>query len=1164
MIRFRYVFFCFLIFLSQFVFSQRGNNLREHFFTYSTDTFNIDTLSIVPGSEILSLKNGELADTSFYRMDYTKATLIFNQAFDDTLRLAYRVLPYNFSASFKNKDIKNLEPDESGSVNPFVFNAGKEKGDEDIFKLDGLNKSGSISRGINFGNTQDLSVNSNLNLQLSGKVHENVNILAAITDNNIPIQPDGNTQQLQEFDQVYIQLFDNRSKLIAGDFQMSRPNSHFMNFYKRAQGGSFSTSFITPRSDTLKNGTMKTTGSAAVSKGKFARNVITGIEGNQGPYRLHGSENETFIIILSGTEKVYMDGILLSRGQENDYVIDYNSAEITFTATRLVTKDKRIIVEFQYSDKNYARSLFHAGNEYEGSKLKLRFNMYSEQDARNQPLQQDLDTEKKQLMADIGDSLSFAVFDNIDSVLFTSDQVLYELVNDTMIGTITYDSVFVYSTNPGTAFYRLGFSLVGQGNGNYNQVKSTANGKVFEWVAPVNGIPQGAYEPVTLLSTPKKRQMVTLGGDYLLSKNTKAAFEVALSNNDINTFSSKDSKDNTDIAFKVFLENNRTLGRERKIPWEMKSYMNYEQVNKNFTQVERFRSVEFERDWNLLNKKITETQHISTAGLTFFKKKIIALNYEANSFNSVTEYNAFKNSFNASFDNNNYEAALAGSYLLSEGFNNNTEFLRQKIGVAKKFRRFTIGVWEDQEQNKIKILNKDSLLASTYQYLEWEAYIKSADADTNKYGLSYKQRTDYAPFNNDLRRSTFGESIGFDFGLYKNPNSVLKGNVTYRTLTIKDPVLTSLKPENTILSRLEYGLKILKGTITSNTFYEIGSGLEVKKEFSFLKIPAGQGVYAYVGDLNGNEVQDLNEFEISPLPDKAEYIKVFTPTNEFIKVFTNQFNQIVNIDPVSVWGNKQGIKKLASRFSNQTAYSIDRKTNEEDILLSLNPFLEEIADSTLITLNSSIRNTVFFNRTHPKFGLDYSWQDNGNKTLLTNGVESRTNIFESARARWNITPLFLLNLSYTEGKKSSFSEFFSNRNFIISYYETEPKITFQPGTSFRAGLSYKYTEKKNDPLLGGEMAKSQNIGMEIKYSIVSKGNLLLNVNYILNDFNASDNTTLAFEMLEGLQAGKNVTWSLAYQRNLSANMQLSLNYTGRTSESAPTVHTGGVQVRAFF
>ena len=194
MIRFRYVFFSFLIFLSPFVFSQTGNNLREHFFTYSTDTFNIDTLSIVPGSEILSLKNGALADTSFYRIDYTKATLVFNQVFDDTLRLAYRVLPYNFSASFKNKDIKNLEPDESGSVNPFVFNAGKEKGDEDIFKLDGLNKSGSISRGINFGNTQDLSVNSNLNLQLSGKVHENVNILAAITDNNIPIQPDGNTQ----------------------------------------------------------------------------------------------------------------------------------------------------------------------------------------------------------------------------------------------------------------------------------------------------------------------------------------------------------------------------------------------------------------------------------------------------------------------------------------------------------------------------------------------------------------------------------------------------------------------------------------------------------------------------------------------------------------------------------------------------------------------------------------------------------------------------------------------------------------------------------------------------------------------------------------------------------------------------------------------------------
>ncbi|MBA3901509.1 MAG: hypothetical protein H0X62_15115, partial [Bacteroidetes bacterium] len=86
----------------------------------------------------------------------------------------------------------------------------------------------------------------------------------------------------------------------------------------------------------------------------------------------------------------------------------------------------------------------------------------------------------------------------------------------------------------------------------------------------------------------------------------------------------------------------------------------------------------------------------------------------------------------------------------------------------------------------------------------------------------------------------------------------------------------------------------------------------------------------------------------------------------------------------------------------------------------------------------------------------------------------------------------------------------------------------------------------------------------IKYSILDKGNLLFNLNYIVNEFNEAENTLLAFEMLEGLQIGNNITWSLSYQRNLANNMQINLNYTGRTSDAAPTVHTGGVQVRAFF
>jgi hypothetical protein len=136
--------------------------------------------------------------------------------------------------------------------------------------------------------------------------------------------------ELQDFDQVFIKLFEddeqNGWSLIAGDFVLQRPKSHFLTYLKKTKGLSFDTPF-----PMAKNVNSRVGASVAISKGKFARNVIQGIEGVQGPYRLRGNDTGSIIIVLSGTERVFIDGQLLVRGQENDYVIDYNTAEVTFT-----------------------------------------------------------------------------------------------------------------------------------------------------------------------------------------------------------------------------------------------------------------------------------------------------------------------------------------------------------------------------------------------------------------------------------------------------------------------------------------------------------------------------------------------------------------------------------------------------------------------------------------------------------------------------------------------------------------------------------------------------------------------------------------------------------------------------------------------------------------
>ena len=95
----------------------------------------------------------------------------------------------------------------------------------------------------------------------------------------------------------------------------------------------------------------------ATSRGIFRSQSITPIDGVQGPYRLEGENGEQFLIIVAGSEVVYLDGVEMIRGENNDYTVDYATGEITFTPNRIITEDRRIVVEFQYTTNEFSRTL---------------------------------------------------------------------------------------------------------------------------------------------------------------------------------------------------------------------------------------------------------------------------------------------------------------------------------------------------------------------------------------------------------------------------------------------------------------------------------------------------------------------------------------------------------------------------------------------------------------------------------------------------------------------------------------------------------------------------------------------------------------------------------------------------------------------------------------
>jgi hypothetical protein len=330
-----------------------------------------------------------------------------------------------------------------------------------------MQKSGTIVRGFTVGTTKDFSLNSGFRCNYREGFPKILKLLLHLTDENTPIQPEGNTERLEELDKVFIQVKHPNVVGTFGDYQVKQRSGEFGVIDRKLQGlmGEFSVNGV--------NGYV----SIANSRGKFNSNSFNGSDGVQGPYRLSGINNERDIIIIAGTEKVFLDGIEMIRGENNDYTIEYSNATITFTPNRLITSASRINIDFEYTDRQFARSFFGAGTAAKlfNDNLQIKAQYMREGDDQDSPIDISLSEDDKNTLSLAGDDRNKAVKTGVK--LAEPDSLgqikgIYTKV-DTTINTQTF-SYFVYNPGDSLSLYTVSFSYVGEGKGDYNQDKVLA------------------------------------------------------------------------------------------------------------------------------------------------------------------------------------------------------------------------------------------------------------------------------------------------------------------------------------------------------------------------------------------------------------------------------------------------------------------------------------------------------------------------------------------------------------------------------------------------------------------------------------------------------------------------------------------------------------------
>jgi len=1039
----------------------------------------------------------------------------------------------SFIVQYRISELSNFLKHDSDSVlivPKMKEYASNQQYEKDFTESDIIQK-GYMERGITVGNNQDPVLNSKMNLQLEGKLSDDLFIAAKLNDEHIPIQPDGNTAKIRDIDEINIKIHNEKNSIEAGDIAVDK-SYNFLKYNRKINGIYFKNT-----SDTNKFFDI----GLAVSKGTFSHQNIDVVEGVQGPYKLNGNNGETFIIILPESEKVYLDGKLLLRGEQNDYTIDYNTSEIKFTAKNIITIKSRVIVEFEYRERNFASFNVVSDLGFQIGKGNFYAGFYQKKDAINQTIDFNVNDTVLEVLSQAGDNLSSAVLLNVDSSNFDERKILYKM-KDTTVNSIDY-TIFEYSTNPQLATYDVHFSYKGKNKGNYVLLENNINGRIYKWVAPVGGVPQGNYSIYTNLVSPKKQMVAEFGGNIALNRNDNLSFCFALSNTDMNLFSDLDDNNNYGLAsklsYKRILKSADSLKRD--------FFVDYSFVGNDFSGIDRFESPEFERDWNIdsLFNSFLNKIGIGIMQKSFKTNYNIGFNllHFHNNYFGFKPYLIFdKNGKNINFGTN---ASLLGTKTEYK----QSIFLRSKTFSEYHNQIFTIGILYEQEMNKILNDVTNILTDNSEMFNSYGVYLKKNDSLKLNYEFSYKKRIDYYVPNSVFKIETKSDNVFFSAN-YFSENFKTQFLINYRNLFRIDTITNNLGNKQTVNASINLASSIWKKSMNITFTGQISSGYEPKMQFVYIEVEPSTGNFAWQ-DFNKDGIKQIDEFMPAYYTDQANYRKIAIQTNSYIRVIEKKITTGFVFKPENIFIARTLANKIASKFSNISFFQLNYKSSNFDIFSynidsALN-YLWSINNTTLLALSKNIT-------------LSYSVKNMLQIQFLTAGFENNGIHSDMIELNFNKKAVNFENV-FEKSISSSRADYSTIKNYEISKLKYEGKIRISR-KKIDFILGYSYIEKQENSL--GYKLFANKLELVNTFKIKTKTQIYSELGLIKNEFKGDESSNIAYLMMDGLQNGMNITWQFSIRKQINNFMSLNFEYSGRKPENSRLIHSGNINLVAIF
>jgi len=205
-----------------------------------SNPFSLKHLPIVRDSETVTVNGEKISKDEDYRIDYHAGTIALLNDYppDAIVNITYHALPFEIKKRYKRNLFRPKQPltEQLPAESEFGLQPDYARQPSTETAQPPLQVTGTQTFGVSVGSGRALSQNQELRISVDGKVSENVSVIALLSDQDLPIQPEGTTEDIQDIDQKLIRITSPNVTATLGDFEGSLGNSEFI-FFPRALEG---------------------------------------------------------------------------------------------------------------------------------------------------------------------------------------------------------------------------------------------------------------------------------------------------------------------------------------------------------------------------------------------------------------------------------------------------------------------------------------------------------------------------------------------------------------------------------------------------------------------------------------------------------------------------------------------------------------------------------------------------------------------------------------------------------------------------------------------------------------------------------------------------------------------------------------------------------------